>query len=401
MIILGINAYHPDSSACLLRDGELVAAAEEERFRRIKHWAGFPSHAVAYCLKEAGLRLADLTCVAVNRNNRANLARKIAYVATHRPNLKLVLQRLRNRSKWGNMDDELARAFPDERFGGEIKHVEHHFAHLASAFYASHFSDALAVSVDGFGDFASAAWGAGQGTRLALDGRILFPHSLGVFYRAMTQYLGFPQFGDEYKVMGLAPYGDGSLVSKVRQLVSVKSDGAFALNLEYFRHHREDIVYEWEAGSPESDALFSKQVEELLGPARATDAPLTDRHRNIAFATQAVFEEAFFALLTSLRARYGIDKIVLSGWMRIQFRSQRKVVEPLRFQSVLSTLRSRRCRRCNRCGLCGMACATRGIPAAPARPRLSGAVILGAGNSKLAQRQGRACVRELHGHPCR
>src|SRR5205823_9667135 len=166
--------------------------------------------------------------------------------------------------------------------GGEIKHIEHHFAHLASAFYASALTDALAVSVDGFGDFASAAWGVGNGTKLSLDGRILFPHSLGVFYRAMTQHLGFPQFGDEYKVMGLAPYGDASLVSTLRQLISVKSDGTFALNLRYFRHHREDIVHEWDAGSPECDALFSTELGELLGPPRAPDAALTERHRNVA-----------------------------------------------------------------------------------------------------------------------
>jgi carbamoyltransferase len=313
MIVLGINAYHADSAACLLRDGHLVAAAEEERFRRIKHWAGFPSQAISYCLKEAGVRLADVTHIAVNRNNRANLLRKIAYVATSRPGLKLVRQRLRNRAKWGSLAEELDRAFPGERFAGEVEHVEHHFAHLASAFFASSFPEALAVSVDGFGDFASAAWGMGEGTRLSLDGRILFPHSLGIFYQAMTQYLGFPHYGDEYKIMGLAPYGDRSLVGTVRRLLSIKRDGTFALELKYFRHHLEEVAYEWEAGSPTCGILYSRQLENLLGPARAPEQPLEDRHRNLAFATQAVFEEAFFALLNALRARYGTDTIVLAG----------------------------------------------------------------------------------------
>ena len=129
----------------------------------------------------------------------------------------------------------------------------------------------------------------------------------------MTQYLGFPQFGDEYKIMGLAPYGNGSLVATLRQLLIFDPDGTFRLELRYFRHHVDNVVHEWETGSPECDTLFSKHLEELLGPARRPDEALGDRHLNVAFATQAVFEEAFFNLLVSLRSRHGLDTIVLSG----------------------------------------------------------------------------------------
>ena len=161
--ILGINAYHADSAACLLRDGVLVAAAEEERFRRIKHWAGFPSQAIRYCLAEARMSLRDVDCIAVNRNDRANLARKIAYVLTGRPNPKLIIDRLRNRGRVASLEEELAKEFPSARFEGRVERIEHHLAHLASAFYVSPFAEAVAVSVDGFGDFASAAWGFGAG----------------------------------------------------------------------------------------------------------------------------------------------------------------------------------------------------------------------------------------------
>src|SRR4029079_19431193 len=161
--------------------------------------------------------------------------------------------RLRNRAKWGSLAEELDRAFPGERFAGEVEHVEHHFAHLASAFFASSFPEALAVSVDGFGDFASAAWGMGEGTRLSIDGRVLFPHSLGIFYQAMTQYLGFPNYGDEYKLMGLAAYGAPRLINAVRPLVSLQRDGTFKLNLRFFRHHRESVSYEWNGGVPVCD----------------------------------------------------------------------------------------------------------------------------------------------------
>jgi carbamoyltransferase len=275
-LILGINAYHADAAACIVRDGRLLAAAEEERFRRIKHSAGFPSDAIRYCLQEAKLDLADVTHVAVNRNSRANFFRKLGYVAANAPSPRLLLKRLRNRQQVAHIADQLA-TLSGRPFVGRIEHVEHHLAHLASAFFVSPFQEATVVSVDGFGDFASAAWGCGRGTALSLDGRVLFPHSLGIFYQAMTQYLGFPNYGDEYKQMGLAAYGNASCHHQVEQLLSLRDDGGFTLNLRYFRHHKEDIAYEWPGGEPICGPLFSPALVDALGPARHPDAPIEDR----------------------------------------------------------------------------------------------------------------------------
>src|SRR6266851_6603710 len=221
MIILGLNAFHGDSSAALLRDGALVAAAEEERFRRVKHWAGFPSQAIACCLREAGLGLADIDHVAVNQNSRANRLRKIGYLITTAPHIGLVLDRVRNRQKRDALAALLAKEFPGERFRGTFHNVEHHLAHLSSAFHVSPFNEAVVVSVDGFGDFASAAWGVGHGSEISVEGRVHFPHSLGIFYQALTQYLGFPDYGDEYKVMGLAPYGLPAGRHATREIVNL------------------------------------------------------------------------------------------------------------------------------------------------------------------------------------
>src|SRR6185437_2952589 len=207
MIILGLNAFHADSAACIVRNGKLVAAAEEERFRRVKHWAGFPSQAIAYCLSECNLRLSDIDHIAINQNSSAQLLRKLAYLVTARPNLGLMLERIRNRRAREQLPERLAALFPGDRLRATLHHVEHHVAHLSSAFHVSPFAEAVVVSLDGFGDFSSAAWGIGSGTDIRLDGRILFPHSLGIFYEALTRYLGFPNYGDEYKIMGLAPYG--------------------------------------------------------------------------------------------------------------------------------------------------------------------------------------------------
>jgi len=311
--ILGINAFHGDSSACLVRDGVLVNAAEEERFRRIKHWAGFPSQAIAWCLQDAGLTLADVDHVAVNQDSSANIGKKVAYTLLRRPDLSLVLDRIRNKRERDGIETHLARAFPGQTLRGKLHAVEHHVAHLSSAFHVSPFDEAVVVSVDGFGDFASAAWGLGRGTQIALDDRVYFPHSLGMFYQALTQYLGFPNYGDEYKVMGLAPYGEPNHLDAMRKIVRLHDDGGFALDLDYFRHAREKIEYEWEQGSPSVGTLYAPALERLLGPARAANEPLTQQHKDIARSVQAMYEEAFFHLLNTLHRRYPVPAVCVAG----------------------------------------------------------------------------------------
>jgi carbamoyltransferase len=312
-VILGLNAFHGDASAALVVDGRIVAAAEEERFRRIKHWAGFPSDSIGYCLREGGLRLQDVDVVALNSAPQANLARKFAYAARQRPDLGLIVDRLRNRKRRAGVEELLAEHFPGERFGGTVLGIEHHVAHLASAFYCSPFERALAISVDGFGDFASAAWGVGDGRSLKVDGRVFFPHSLGVFYQALTQYLGFPHYGDEYKVMGLAPYGERRFMAEMANIVHVHADGTFELDLRFFRHHAQQVDYVWEGGAPRVGALYSDALEALLGPARLPDEPLTARHHDIAASVQGMYEAAFFALVRAQHARHGIDDVVIAG----------------------------------------------------------------------------------------
>ena len=311
--IVGINAFHGDSSACLVRDGVIIAAAEEERFRRIKHWAGFPSEAIAWCLEDAGVSLADVQHIAINQDSNANIGKKVAYTLLKRPDLRMVLDRIRNKRERDGIDVHLARAFPGQSFAGKFHSVEHHVAHLSSAFHVSPFSEAVVVSVDGFGDFASAAWGYGRGTQIEVDDRVYFPHSLGIFYQALTQFIGFPNYGDEYKVMGLAPYGQPTYLDAMRKIVLLQRDGSFKLDLSYFRHAREKIEYEWENGSPSVGTLFSPALEPLLGPARRSDEPLEQRHKDIARSIQAMYEEAFFHLLNALHDKHGGDAVCIAG----------------------------------------------------------------------------------------
>ena len=334
LIILGLNAFHGDAAAAIVKDGVLLAAVEEERFRRIKHWAGFPSEAIAYCLEAAGVTLSDVDHVAVNSDSGAHRWRKAAFALTHRPDPRLIVDRLRNRGARRSIPDLLAAAFPNDRFRGQLSEIEHHEAHLSSAFHVSPFNEAAVVSVDGFGDFASAAWGFGSGSDIAIDGRVFFPHSLGAFYQAITQYLGFPHYGDEYKVMGLAPYGQPSRIADMRKIVKLKDDGSFRLDLTYFRHHNEKVDYTWDGGIPSVGDLFSEELVALLGPRREAGAPLTAREHDIARSAQAMYEEAFFHLLRHLHEKHPVEAIAIAGGCGNNSVANGKVRRETPFQKV-------------------------------------------------------------------
>jgi carbamoyltransferase len=312
-LILGINAFHADAAAALIRDGEILGAAEEERFRRIKHWAGFPSEAIRWCLEDGGVRFEDLDHIAINSFPGAHRWRKIAYTFASRPDPRFLWSRWRNKRERSGLAQQLATAFPGQPLRAKLHFVEHHRAHLASAYYASSFQEAAVVSVDGFGDFASGAWGFGKGTELTIDGQIYFPHSLGAFYTAITQFLGFPHYGDEYKVMGLAPYGQPSWLPQMRKLVRLQEDGTYNLDLTYFQHAGQNLPHQWSHGIPEVGRHWSSALENLLGPARRSDEPLDQRHKDIARSAQAMYEEAFFHLLRSLHRLHPSDNLCIAG----------------------------------------------------------------------------------------
>ena len=312
MTILGLNAYHADSAACLIVDGKIVAAAEEERFRRIKHWAGLPTNAIDYCLQEGWLRLSDVDHIAINRQPRANIWRRLRFVLMHRPNPKLIAQKIKNIRSAASIQTAL-----EQKYGVELKatvhHVEHHLAHLASAFFVSGFEEAACLSVDGFGDFASTAFGFGHGNALKIDNRVYFPHSLGIFYSALTQFIGFPHYGDEYKVMGLAPYGEPTFLDQLREVVWLQPDGTFRLNLKYFRHHSDEVSYTWNDCAPEVGVLYRDALVDLLGAPRKPDEPLEQKHKDIARSAQTIYERAFFALLQALHEQHPSDHLALAG----------------------------------------------------------------------------------------
>ncbi|HEX5215704.1 MAG TPA: carbamoyltransferase C-terminal domain-containing protein [Vicinamibacterales bacterium] len=336
MNILGINAYHGDVSAVLVRDGQLVAAVEEERFRRIKHVAGFPTQAIRSCLEMAGVAPGEIDHVGVSRNPKAHLWRKALFALRNRPGGGMVSDRAANYRKVGAIPQAIADALGLEAGARQpqVHWVEHHPAHLASSFFVSPFDEAAVCAIDGFGDFVSTSWAVGRGSSMEVIHRTFFPHSLGLLYLAITQYLGFMNFGDEFKVMGLAPYGTPDVEKEISQLIRLLPDGQFELDLSYFQHHTGGASMTWDDGEPKLGRVFSDKLEQLLGPARAPRSTVTPREEAIAASLQSVFETAAFHILNGLHARTRQPRLCLAGGCAMNSVANGKIRQSTPFSEV-------------------------------------------------------------------
>jgi carbamoyltransferase len=334
--ILGLNAFHGDAAAALVLDGELVVAAEEERFNRVKHCAGFPELAARWCLEDAGLEPGDLDHVAVSRDPKANLGRKLMRTIRHGASARYLKARLENAAKVRDVRSALARALdvsPDA-LRAEVHNVEHHQAHVASAFFVSPFEQAAVLSVDGFGDFASTMLAVGRGNRFEVLDRVLFPHSLGIFYTALTQWLGFPKYGDEGKVMGLAPYGDPEAqLGRMRDLVRLDGD-LFQLGLDYFTHDKEGVDMTWDEQTPTIGRIFSDRMVEAFGPAREPRTELERRHEDVAAGLQAMLEEAYLHLVRELWERTREPALCLAGGVALNAVANGRIRPETPFEDV-------------------------------------------------------------------
>jgi len=323
MYILGINAYHAGASACLIRDGELIAAAEEERFSRIKYCAGFPSEAIRFCLAEARIGARELDHVGISRDPRANLHKKVAFALSRRPSIGFVRDRLRNAASVQDPRSALAAAVGTStaQLKAAFHNVEHHRAHMASAFYVSPFRHAAILSVDGMGDFVSTMWGTGQDHTMKVLGEVNFPHSLGIFYTAVCQWLGFRKYGDEGKVMGLAPYGQPRYAELLHRIIRLHRDGTFELNQDAFVHQAAGANMTWSEGSPTVGTLYSPTFVNILGPPKQPDNEawhdLTTQENqyyvDVAASLQTVLEEAELSLARKLLRDTGETALCIAG----------------------------------------------------------------------------------------
>jgi carbamoyltransferase len=335
MYILGINAYHGNASAAIIADGRLVAAVEEERFSRVKYAAGFPSAAIRYCLDAAGITLSEVDHIAIPRNPWARLATKLLY-ALKMPSF--ARERAKVMAQFVGIPEALSKAFdvPPDKIRAKYHRIEHHQAHLASTFFVSPFDEAALLSADGLGDFASTMWGTGRGNRMHIDGVIAFPHSLGMYYTAVSQYLGFRKFGDEYKVMGLAAYGEPAYLDEFRQIVRTNGGVGFRLGLDYFKHHRTGPEMTWRDAdkTPELGAMFSDYMAERLGPARDPAAPVEKAHRDGAASLQARLEEVLFEMLRALHDRTKQKAVCLAGGVAFNCVANGRIFDQTPFEQI-------------------------------------------------------------------
>lgn len=353
MYILGINAFHGDAAAALVKDGKLLAAVEEERFNRVKHCAGFPTQAIEYCLQTAGVKLDAVEHIGISRDPSKHLHKKVLFTASRMAKqmtvgsgksssraitssdigvqkfdvstsdgvsqgngiLKQLRDRLINAGRVRDVRQEFLRRFEvrDQQLTAEFHNIEHHRAHLASCFFVSPFERAALLSIDGFGDFISTMWGTGVENSYEVLGQVEFPHSTGIVYTATTQFLGFPHYGDEGKVMGLAPYGRPRFIDTFRDIIRTENEGKFRLNLDYFRHHAEGVDMSWDDGSPRIGRIYSSAFERAFGPARVSAEQLTDRERDIAASLQLRLEEVAFHILNHLHLKTGLTDLGLAG----------------------------------------------------------------------------------------
>jgi carbamoyltransferase len=336
MNILGLNAYHGDASASLIVDGRLSSTMEEERFSRLKHQAGFPSLAVEHALRHADLAAADLDHIAISRDSNAHLHKKLMFALSKGPSLSMLRDRLTNVSKLRDVKSSVAdvAGIAESQLRAEVHRVEHHRAHMASAFFVSPFERAALLSIDGFGDFVSTMWGKGCGTKIDVDRWVEFPHSLGLLYTAITQYLGFAKYGDEFKVMGLAPYGEPEYLDAMRRLVRPTARGGFELDLSYFIHHTEGVNMTWESGSPTIGDVFSPKLEQLFGPRRKPGEPLDRKHQHLAASLQALLEEIVLGMLRQLAASTGLTDLCMAGGVALNCTMNGKIQRETPFERV-------------------------------------------------------------------
>jgi carbamoyltransferase len=336
MYILGINAYHGGASACLIQNGTLIAAAEEERFNRTKYWAGFPVQAIQFVLSEAGIQAQDVDHIGISRDPKANLIDAALFFFRQRPTLNMVRDRLTNSMKVGSLKSELAKhlGIEETSLRADFHNVEHHRAHMASAFFVSPFDDAAILSVDGAGDFVTTMWGTGKDHQLNVAHEINFPHSLGIFYNALTQWLGFPKYGDEGKVMGLAPYGTPRYMDAMRKIVRVQQDGTFELDLDYFVHHADGANMSWAGGEPTIGTLFSDKLIALLGQPRTPRTEITQQHMDVAASLQAMLEEAEMALIQRVQRETGSKTLCMAGGVALNSAFNGKILPNTAFEDI-------------------------------------------------------------------
>jgi carbamoyltransferase len=315
MLILGLNMFHADASAAIIEDGKILFAVAEERLNRHKHYGGFPSLAVKACLDAVGAKITDVQHVAVGQDSDANLARKVRYALANPAKVLNFIKMRQRKNAMRDVRSLLANALDVDPRTLKFRehHLEHHIAHIASSYYCSPWDKAAGFSYDGSGDFVSTMTARCQGNDIQVLDRVFLPHSLGSFYTMICEFIGYKKYGDEGKVMGLAPYGKDTYVEEIRKILDLKN-GSFQLNMSYFKPLGADQGMQvLPDGTVRLARHFSSKMEKLFGAPREPYAEITQRDMDLAYAMQLCFEEVFFQLLNQLHPLVPEENLALAG----------------------------------------------------------------------------------------
>ena len=315
MLILGLNMFHADASAAMVQDGNLVFAIAEERLNRVKHYAGFPARAVQACLDAAGAKITDVDHVAIGQDSDANLSEKVRYAISNPAKLLNFIRLRRRKQSMRDVRSLIASALECDpqtlRF--EEHHLEHHIAHIASAYYCSPWEKAAGFSYDGSGDFVSTMMARCEGNEIQVLDRVFLPHSLGSFYTMVCEFIGYNKYGDEGKVMGLAPYGKDRFCGQLRELL-MTGDSGFQLDLDFFQPFGSNEGMQIKPdGTVALARHFSERMVRMFGPPRDPNTEITQREMDLAYAMQHCFEEVFFHLLNELHQRIPSENLAMAG----------------------------------------------------------------------------------------
>jgi carbamoyltransferase len=335
MIILGLNIYHGDAAACIFKDGYLIAAAEEERFTRIKHSAGFPIAAINFCLESLDIRVDQVDFIAINRNPKLRIFSKLLYFFKNKFKIKNFVQRFHNFKKITSVSSDIARRLnaDAQSLKNKILFFDHHLCHAASSVCASGFESTNYATIDGFGDFVSTTIGEFKNDKFYKFNEVQFPHSLGIFYTAVTQFLGFENYGDEYKIMGLASYGKPVYFDELLKVVNIDKN-LFKLNLNYFKHHTDGIETSWLDSNPNIGKIYKDNLSNLLGSPREKSQEILSIHKDIAASAQAVYEFIFFDILNKLYTQSKNDNLCLSGGCAMNSVANGKIINNTPYKKI-------------------------------------------------------------------
>ena len=330
--ILGINAFHGNSSACILKNNEIVFAIEEERINRIKNWSGFPSDSIRMCLNYVNKDLNEIKCIAINRNAKSNLKQKIFFSIKNFDNLKYAIQKSKSLIKLNSIEDYFLKEFNLSSLTPKIIFVDHHLAHLSSSYLTSNFKKSALLSLDGFGDFASCALGFGSDDYLDIKHRVYYPHSLGILYQSITQMLGFKNYGDEYKIMGMSALGNNKFEEQFQKIITIK-DWNYKLNKNYFSYFENGLNFNFNNIKPTFPNLYNNNMLQLFG-LNKKNIYKQQLKADIACSLQATFEKALFSILKYMERNFNTNNLSYSGGCAMNSLANGKILQNTKYKNL-------------------------------------------------------------------